>query len=178
MVRVDDYPELAAIVAEREERRSRVEEGVAAPEQAADPSAEPARVTAYAPLFTARTAAVAASAQLLVTWDDADLEQLAGDSRPAARAWAHGLDVCSRRPGHAVPTTQVVNDAAAEIVGRFADQDALDRLLIRKYRGLGRPVRLISGEQLGHHDGQRYWVVTEEQATAWDRVRSRRAPED
>lgn len=183
MVRVEDYPELAALVAEREARRDQAGELVSSAdyepvdsdpvEAATGDDGDSRSGTVYAPMFTARAAAAAALARTLVTWEDADLEQLAGDVRPAARAWAHALDLCSERPEAAVPTSHVVAGAPHRVAGLYASTDSLDRLLVRHYGGVGRPVRLVSGAQLGHHDDQQYWVVTREQADAWRRARAR-----
>ena len=183
MVRVDDYAELAALVAEREERRALETAAEPASERAlaaAEPAGESSDTsqagsgTVFAPLFTARAAAVSAAARLLIAWEDADLRQLACDERAPARAWAHALDLCSRTPGDALPAGELLRGADSAVRTSLGNQAALDRLLIRRYRGLGRPVRLVSGAQLGHHDDQQYWVVSHDQATAWRRVREGR----
>ncbi|MEZ0577193.1 hypothetical protein [Nocardioides sp. MH1] len=161
LVRREDYPELAAVVAEREAGR---------------PDAQPISVVA-APEATAAVATPvpqgeAAELARHVPWSATDLERLAASPALTAHRWKAAIDACAAAPGVFIPT-----DRLALLIGvrteDWADAEiGMRRHLRAQYPDVpGLPLATATGTTLLRDDDQLWWAVTETQARRWTEIR-------
>ncbi|WP_183095800.1 hypothetical protein [Nocardioides stalactiti] len=180
LVRREDYPELASLVAEREAVRPDGPAGsvgttAAAPTAAAALAAALAPEAARAPVAPALTPEeIAEAAQLAKhqSWDIAELERLATSPVLTAHRWKAAIDVCASQPGAFVPTERL-----AELIGVKPEEwndaeNGMRRHLLAHYPDApGWPLVAARGADLGRDDDQLWWAITESQATRWTAIR-------
>lgn len=164
LVRVEDYAELAGLVATKEAERP---EGSAPsiPELTVALGEEPRAATKAAELLMP-----------LKPWSLDDLRQIvltAPVYKTMAR-WARAMDVAADHPGPTgfLSTAQMASTSGMSInEWRDAPRKLPQHLTAHFPAGIEWPLRAVGGRDLGKDD-QVYWGITIEQANRWKQVRS------
>jgi hypothetical protein len=162
LVRREDYPELAALVAEREAVRPDAQ-------QVQVVTTEPSAPLAPSPNERTEAGQLA----LHAPWPLADLERLATSPALIAHRLKAAMDICAAQPGVFVP-----EDRLAELMGIKAEEwssatRAMRRHLDAYYGGTpGRPLVTVAGRTIGRDDDRQWWAITEEQARRWADART------
>lgn len=163
LVRREDYPELAALVAAREAHRP---DGL--PVQVVTPDGPPAPAVP-----SAHERPEAGQLALHAAWPLADLERLATSPALIAHRLKAAMDICAAQPGVFVPEERL-----AELMGIKAEEwssatRAMRRHLDAYYADTpGRPLVTVAGRAIGRDDDRLWWAITEEQARRWAEART------
>lgn len=163
LVPVEDYLELAGLVADRVRAR------VHAPVQS-QPSVALATRWAAAPGRYGDVAA--AELARLQPWTIEDLVHLASSGVVTARRWSRAMDVCAAHVNQFLSTEQIAQESGMTVNEWRDASRKMSRLLDRHFPSSPQwPLCAVFGRQLGR-DEQVYWAINRGQAGLWERARS------
>ncbi|KAA1421727.1 hypothetical protein F0U44_05495 [Nocardioides humilatus] len=178
LVRREDYPELAALVAQREiGRPDRALGSVVSTDLPTSSAAAPAPTYA-APVVAEPVVELTPTEQAEVdalarfhTWSEADLLRLATSPVLAAHRWRMAFDACAAQPGRFFPDDRVAPLTGVRPEEWLEVRTAMGRFLETHFPDVpGAPMVVIDGLAL-ERDAQDWWAVPEEQARRWREIR-------
>lgn len=166
LVRVEDYREITALVAQREATRTAEVEDL--PTVAATPLAPGAVPTS--------TQFEQALAQQPV-WGVEDLRRLARGETLTTQRWTRAMDVCAQNPGSFLTTSQVAQ-AAGMSINEWRDAPRkISRHLQAHYPAVprdpnGDPVWPLYAKTMPDKPDEVSWAISEDTARRWHEVRT------
>jgi hypothetical protein len=167
LVRLEDYQEITALIAEREAGR--------------DPSEQAIQVSdVMGPGIASTRTMTQEEAELArhKPWDEADLARLAEGRTATTQRWCRAMDVCAVKAEEWLPTS-VVAERAGMTINEWRDAPRkITRHLRAHFPGVPRAQNgeaewplCVGGSGIPAARGEVYWAITTEMARRWKTVR-------